>query len=60
MAGLGVAAVCHRSAPTDLVTARKVVLDLAEDESVPATHPGPPDNPAYQHILTVLTDAASL
>jgi hypothetical protein len=42
---------------TDLATARKVVLALGEDEPVPTTHPGLPDNPAYQHILTVLTDA---
>ena len=41
----------------DLAVARKVVLALGEDEPVPTTHPGLPDNPAYQHILTVLTDA---
>jgi hypothetical protein len=41
----------------DLAVARKVVLALGEDELVPATHPGLPDNPAYQHILSVLTDA---
>jgi len=33
------------------------VLALGEEEPVPTTHPGLPDNPAYQHILTVLTDA---
>jgi hypothetical protein len=43
----------------DLATARKVVLDLGEDEPVPTTHPGLPDNPAYQHILAVLTDATT-
>ena len=43
----------------DLATARKVVLALGEDEPVPTTRPGLPDNPAYQHILTVLTDAAT-
>lgn len=41
----------------DLATTRKVVLALSEDESAPATRPALPDNPAYQHILTVLTDA---
>jgi hypothetical protein len=40
----------------DLAVAR-VVLALGEDEPTPATHPALPDNPAYQHILTVLTDA---
>src|ERR1051326_3582330 len=47
------------AALTDLATARKVVLDLGQDEPVPDTHPGLPDNPAYQHILTALTDATS-
>jgi len=42
---------------TDLATARKIVLALGEDEPTPTTHPGLPDNPAYQHILTVLTEA---
>jgi hypothetical protein len=41
----------------ELAIARKVILALASDEPVPATHPGLPDNPAYQHILTVLTEA---
>jgi hypothetical protein len=41
----------------DLATARKVILALGEDDPPPATHPGLPDNPVYQHILTVLTDA---
>ena len=41
----------------DLATARKVLLALGEDEPTPATHPALPDNPAYQHILTVLTAA---
>jgi len=40
----------------DLTVARKVVLALGEDEPTPTTHPALPDNPAYQHILTVLTD----
>ena len=44
---------------TDLATARKIVLALGEDEPVPVTHPGLPDNPAYQHILTVLAEAHS-
>ena len=42
---------------TDLATARKIVLALGEDEPTPTTHPGLPDNPAYQHILTVLNEA---
>ena len=41
----------------ELAVARKVVLALGQDEPVPATHPGLPHNPAYQHILTVLTEA---
>lgn len=41
----------------ELAVARKVILALGQDEPVPATHPGLPDNPAYQHILTVLTEA---
>lgn len=41
----------------DLATARKVVLGLDEDEPSPLKLPGLPDNPAYQHILTVLTEA---
>lgn len=41
----------------DLAVARKVLLALGEDEQPPTTHPALPDNPAYQHILTVLTDA---
>jgi hypothetical protein len=43
----------------DLATARKVVLALGEDEPTPLARPGLPDNPAYQHILTVLTAAQS-
>ena len=43
----------------DLATARKVVLALGEDDPLPETHPGLPDNPVYQHILTVLTDATT-
>jgi hypothetical protein len=43
----------------DLATARKVVLALGQDEPALATHPALPDNPAYQHILTVLTAAQS-
>lgn len=43
----------------DLATARKVILALGEDEPTPATHPAVPDNPVYQHILTVLTGAAA-
>ena len=41
----------------DLAVARKVILTLGEDEPAPATHPGLPDNPVYQHVLTVLTEA---
>jgi hypothetical protein len=41
----------------ELAVARKVILALGPDEPVPTTHPGLPDNPAYQHILTVLTEA---
>ena len=41
----------------DLAVARKVILALGEDKPAPATHPGLPDNPVYQHALTVLTDA---
>jgi hypothetical protein len=41
----------------DLATARKVVLALGQDEPAAATYPALPDNPAYQHILTVLTEA---
>lgn len=44
---------------TDLATARKIVLALGEDEPTPITHPGLPGNPAYQHILTVLTEAST-
>ncbi|MEY9893525.1 hypothetical protein ABIA35_004456 [Catenulispora sp. MAP12-49] len=40
----------------DLATARKFILALGEDEP-PATHPGLPDNPLYQHILTALAGA---
>lgn len=40
----------------DLATARKVILALGQDEP-PATHPGLPDNPVYQHILTALAGA---
>lgn len=43
----------------DLAVARKVLLALGEDEPKPTTHPALPDNPAYQHILTVLTDATT-
>lgn len=42
---------------TDLAVARKVVLTLPEDEPRAYRLPGLPDNPAYQHILTALTDA---
>jgi len=42
----------------DLATARKVILVLGEDEP-PATHPGLPDNPLYQHILTALVGAGT-
>lgn len=41
----------------DLATARKIVLALDQDEPAPNTHPGLPNNLAYQHILTVLTEA---
>lgn len=41
----------------NLAVARNVILALGEDEPVPATHPGLPDNPVYQHLLAVLTDA---
>lgn len=41
----------------DLAVARKVILALGEDKPTPATHPGLPGNPVYQHVLTVLTDA---
>ena len=41
----------------DLAVARKVILALGDDEPTPATHPGLPDNPVYQHVLTVLADA---
>ncbi|MEV6028867.1 hypothetical protein [Streptomyces sp. NPDC052036] len=40
----------------ELATVRKVVLALDGDESAP-THPAPPDNPVYQHILSALADA---
>jgi hypothetical protein len=43
----------------ELAVARKVILALDPDEPVPVTHPGLPDNPAYQHILAVLTDTDS-
>jgi hypothetical protein len=39
----------------DLAVARKVILTL-DDEPTPARLPGVPDNPVYQHILTVLTE----
>ena len=42
----------------DLATARKVILALGEDEP-PVTHPGLPDNPLYQHILTALAGAGT-
>ena len=38
----------------DLAVARKVILALGQDDPPPAALP---DNPVYQHILTVLTDA---
>jgi predicted ATPase len=41
----------------ELAVARKVILALGEDEPKPATYPGLPDNPVYQHVLTVLADA---
>ncbi|HEU5427783.1 MAG TPA: hypothetical protein VFU74_12965 [Actinocrinis sp.] len=41
----------------ELAVARKVILALGDDEPAPATRPGLPDNPVYQHVLTVLTDA---
>ena len=41
----------------ELAVARKVILALDPDDPPPATHPGLPDNPAYQHILAVLTEA---
>jgi hypothetical protein len=41
----------------DLAVARKVILALGDDESPGRLHPGLPDNPVYQHILTVLADA---
>jgi hypothetical protein len=41
----------------DLAVARKVVLALGEDDPPPVTHPGLPDNPVYQPILTALADA---
>jgi hypothetical protein len=41
----------------DLATARKVVLCLDVDEPSSLKLPGLPENPAYQHILTVLTEA---
>lgn len=40
----------------DLQVARKVILARGDDE--PA-HPQLPDNPVYQHILTVLHDATA-
>ena len=40
----------------DLAVARKVILALGEDDPPPAALP---DNPVYQHVLTVLTDAKS-
>lgn len=39
---------------SDLAVARKVILALGQDDPPPAALP---DNPVYQHILTVLTDA---
>lgn len=39
-----------------MAVARKVILALGEDEPAPATRPGLPDNPVYQHVLTVLID----
>lgn len=41
----------------NLAVARNVILALGEHEPVPATHPSLPDNPVYQHVLAVLTDA---
>ena len=41
----------------DLAVARTVILALGEDDPTPATRPGLPDNPVYQHILTALADA---
>lgn len=38
----------------DLAVARKVILALGQDDPPPAALP---DNPVYQHILTVLADA---
>jgi hypothetical protein len=38
----------------DLAVARKVILALGQDDPPPAALP---DNPVYQHVLTVLTDA---
>ena len=43
----------------DLATARRVVLSLGGDDPPPATHPGLPDNPVYQNVLTVLTEATT-
>jgi hypothetical protein len=43
----------------EMAVARKVILALDPDEPTPPTHPGLPENPAYQHILTMLTDAES-
>ncbi|WP_406279557.1 hypothetical protein [Embleya sp. NBC_00896] len=42
---------------TDLTVARKVILALGDDEPPNRPYPALPDNPAYQHILTVLADA---
>lgn len=41
----------------DLATTRRTILALGEDEPPPTTRPGLPDNPVYQHILTILTEA---
>lgn len=41
----------------ELATARKVVLALDHNEDENTRTTGLPDNPVYQHILTILADA---